>query len=198
MNLYQQKYLKYKNKYELLKKQIGGDCPPVAARRIVKDLQNLYRFPRWGISAVLDELNVCKVNGTIAGPRGTPYEGYLWRVVMNFPSEFPFKAPTVNFVDRIFHPNIHYDSGSVCISILKNEPVQLGDPLLQSWNPSLDIGSILQSIQSMLGDANEFSPYNVDAAKVLRESRAANNPKIYDDAVIANIRRNNIETYRGD
>jgi ubiquitin-protein ligase len=195
MNLYQQKYLKYKNKYELLKKQIGGDCPPLAARRIGKDLQKLYNSPRWGISAVLDELNVCKVHGTIAGPRGTPYEGYLWRVVMNFPSEFPFKAPTVNFVDRIFHPNIHYDSGSVCISILKNEPVQLGDPLLQSWNPSLDIGSILQSIQSMLGDANDASPYNVDAAIVLRASRAANNPNIYDDAVIANIRRNNIERY---
>ena len=153
MNLYQQKYLKYKNKYELLKKQIGGDCPPLAARRIGKDLQKLYNSPRWGISAVLDELNVCKVHGTIAGPRGTPYEGYLWRVVMNFPSEFPFKAPTVNFVDRIFHPNIHYDSGSVCISILKTEGPD-------HWNPSLTAGTVLQSIQSMLSDPNPNSPLN--------------------------------------
>ena len=34
MNLYEQKYLKYKNKYELLKKQIGGN------RRILYDLKN--------------------------------------------------------------------------------------------------------------------------------------------------------------
>ena len=197
MNLYQQKYLKYKTKYELLKKQIGG-CSTEAARRIVRDIQKLHRSPRWGISAVIDDANVCKVNGTIAGPDRTPYAGYIWKVVMNFPTDFPYKAPTVNFVDRILHPNINYGSGSVCISILKNDPVQLGDPLLQSWSPSLDIGSILQSIQSMLGDPNTDSPYNIDAAIILRESRATNNPMKWDDAVKADIRRNNIKEYTSD
>ena len=166
MNLYQQKYLKYKTKYELLKKQIGGN------KRIVKEIERLHRSPIWGITAVIpDESNIYIVDGTIVGPAGTPYEGYKWKVRMNFPTDYGFKAPTVTFVDRIFHPNISYTSGEVCVDILK-----------EGWNPGLNIGGILLSIQSMFIDANPHSPLNWDAAILYRDNREEFNRKARQDA----------------
>lgn len=48
------------------------------------------------------------------------------------------------------------------------------DILQDKWKPIYTVGSILQSIQSLLTDPNEASPANVDAAKLL-----ASNPKEY-------------------
>ena len=27
--------------------------------------------------------------------------------------------PVLNFITRIFHPNVHFDSGEVCLEVLK-------------------------------------------------------------------------------
>ena len=97
MNLYEQKYLKYKNKYELLKKQIGGN------RRILYDLKNLKKNPLSGIIVEPVEGNLFLLHGTITGSPGTPYEGYMWEIRMNIPQDYPFKPPTFNFVgDSIY------------------------------------------------------------------------------------------------
>ena len=170
MNLYQQKYLKYKTKYELLKKQIGGN------KRILKDLETLKKNPLSGIIVERVEGNMFLLHGTITGPPDSPYEGYMWKIRMNIPQDYPFSPPTVNFVDKIFHPNISYDNGDVCISILKNN--QQAD----SWNPILTIGSILLSIQSMFTDANPDSPLNWNAADLYRNNKEEFNKKVRTDA----------------
>jgi ubiquitin-protein ligase len=177
MDLYKKKYLKYKAKYQLLKSQYGGN------KRLMKDIKELNLNPIQGIHLEPTD-NLFIQYATITGPPDTPYEGYMWRVRLNFPPDYPFKPPTATFLNKIFHPNIGYDSGSVCISILKEDASSLGDPLLQSWNPSLNISGILQSIQTMLPDGNSDSPLNVDAAKLLRNNRAAYNDKVRQEARI--------------
>lgn len=185
MDTYQKKYLKYKTKYELLKKQIGGD----PRQRIMGEMARLRREPIPGINVIINEADILKATGTIVGPqgsacdglKGSAYEGHIWKVSITFPERYPMEPPTVTFIDPIWHPNIRDDNGAVCISILKTG----GE---YGWNPALTAGSVLQSIQSMLGDPNPQSAYNGRAAKQLDDDRTG---KIFHDAVKAFIVKNN-------
>jgi ubiquitin-protein ligase len=173
MDAYQKKYLKYKTKYELLKKQIGGN----PTKRILLEIAKLNRDPIPGITININEADILNATGTIVGPRGTPYEGHIWRVNITYPENYPNEPPTVRFVDPIFHPNINQETGAVSNRILKN------DNKSDSWNPTLNAGLVLQSIQSML---NADSAFNVDAAIILATSKSQ-----FNDAVKAFIQQKN-------
>ena len=176
MNLYQQKYLKYKTKYELLK-QIGGN------KRLLKELDELKENPLPGIIVEPVEDNIFLLHGTITGPPNSPYKGYMWKIRMIIPQMYPFESPIFNFVDRIFHPNISYDDGNLHMSISREYPLQLR-PTDQAilWNPAITIRTILLSIQSLLMNPSTDSPFNQDAANLYINNREEYNIKVRKDA----------------
>ncbi len=87
-----------------------------------------------------------KWQGTIVGPEGTPYEGGVFYLNIQFPIDYPFRPPKINFVTKVYHPNINLD-GSICLDILKDQ-----------WSPALTISKVLLSISSLLTDPNPESP----------------------------------------
>lgn len=69
---------------------------------------------------------------------GTPYQGGLYFLSIQFPTDYPFKPPRIKFDTKIIHVNINGKGGIDC-SILK-----------ENWSPALTISKVLLSIQSCL------------------------------------------------
>lgn len=135
-----------------------------AIKRIYKEAQDISEGA--GIDSKNAVFSVSKNNenpflweGYIFGPEGSPYQGGIFKIVIEFPRNYPFKPPNLRFKTKIYHPNIS-ESGAICLDILKNE-----------WSPALSISKVLLSICSLLTDPNADDPLSPDVAAVYRSNR---------------------------
>ncbi|XP_020613491.1 ubiquitin-conjugating enzyme E2 C-like [Orbicella faveolata] len=97
--------------------------------------------------------NMLQWIGTIRGGKGTAYEGREYKLMLDFPSTYPQKPPVVKFKTPCYHPNVD-QQGNICLDILK-----------ENWSSSYDVRTILLSIQLLLGEPNNDSALNAEAAK---------------------------------
>eukprot|EP01156_Anaeramoeba_ignava_P003276 Anaeramoba_ignava/a221637_319.p1 GENE.a221637_319~~a221637_319.p1 ORF type:complete len:154 (+),score=45.47 a221637_319:55-462(+) len=103
--------------------------------------------------------DLLKWKATIQGPKDTPYEGGKFQLIMEFPNEYPFKAPKVKFTTKIYHPNVN-SSGDICLDILRDE-----------WAPSLTADYVLFTIVSLMQEPNPDTPLDADIAQIFKENR---------------------------
>ena len=104
--------------------------------------------------------NIMHWKATIIGPNESPYEGGIYELDIKFPNNYPFKAPSIKFITKIYHPNISRD-GEICLDILK----------APAWSPALRIPKVLMSICSLLTDPNPDDPLTPDAANLYKKNR---------------------------
>ena len=150
-----------------------------AIRRLQKEYKDLTSKPYDEFSVSLSEDNIYKWEIIIFGPSDTPYEGGMFKSIMDFPHEYPNKPPQLKFTSDIYHPNIHTD-GKVCISILHEGEDQWGyESSAERWKPIHGVSSVIMSVISMLSDPNDESPANIDAAVMWREKYEDFKKKVY-------------------
>ncbi|KAI9151875.1 ubiquitin-conjugating enzyme [Paramyrothecium foliicola] len=102
------------------------------------------------------------------GPTETPFEGGLWKIHVELPDSYPYKSPSIGFVNRIFHPNIDELSGSVCLDVIN-----------QTWSPMYDMINIFEVfLPQLLRYPNPTDPLNGEAAALLIRE-----PKSYESKV---------------
>jgi len=94
---------------------------------------------------------------SMRGPPDSYYDGYVFDVEIKVPPEYPVVPPSMRFLTKIFHPNVLFSTGEVCIDILKKD-----------WTPAWSLQSACRAILSIMGDPNADSPLNCDAGNVLR------------------------------
>lgn len=109
------------------------------------------------------EDNIFNWTATIIGPKDSPYEGGVFLLAIDFPKDYPFKPPKINFTTKIYHPNIN-SGGSICLDILNSQ-----------WSPALTISKTLLSICSLLTDPNPDDPLVSSIAHVYKNDRTKYN-----------------------
>lgn len=107
-----------------------------------------------GVSAFPEGDNILSWIGTITGSKDTVYEGMIFKLSLIFTNEYPFKPPKLKFLSSCFHPNVD-TSGNICLDILQDK-----------WSSAYDVRTVLLSIQSLLGEPNNESPLNTQAANL--------------------------------
>ena len=59
---------------------------------------------------------------TMTGPKGTPYEGGLFKIKADFPEDYPNHGPELKFINKIYHLNVNFtnDPGHICINSINS------------------------------------------------------------------------------
>ncbi|KAI9329174.1 ubiquitin conjugating enzyme E2-C, Ubc11 [Obelidium mucronatum] len=122
------------------------------AKRLQSELMQLMMSNTQGVSAFPEADNLLSWAATIQGPAGTVYEGLTYKLSMKFPLNYPYAAPTITFLTPMYHPNVD-TVGNICLDILKDK-----------WSAVYNVQTVLLSLQSLLGEPNNDSPLNGQAA----------------------------------
>ncbi|CAD7935788.1 unnamed protein product [Amoebophrya sp. A25] len=129
----------------------------VARNRLNQELRELKKDKDPDISLRPDE-NTSEIwHGHVIGPKETPFADGRFRLRIQIPPSYPLAAPKIWFKTKIFHPNVHFDSGELCLDILKTD-----------WSPVWSLRTVMRAIIALLAEPNADSPLNCDAGNLLR------------------------------
>jgi ubiquitin-conjugating enzyme (huntingtin interacting protein 2) len=85
-------------------------------KRLLKELADIQadRDNSGVYASTVTDGDVTHLKGTIPAPPDTPYAGGTYVVDIQIPGAYPFKAPTIKFDTKIWHPNV--SSQTVCLT----------------------------------------------------------------------------------
>ncbi len=61
-----------------------------------------------GFAAEYEDCSQDSIVVDFNGPKDTLYEGGTWRLRVYLPDSYPYKSPSIGFVNRLFHPNVDF------------------------------------------------------------------------------------------
>ncbi|ODV96424.1 hypothetical protein PACTADRAFT_49775 [Pachysolen tannophilus NRRL Y-2460] len=111
-------------------------------KRLAKEYKAIQSNPPQYIIAKPSEENILEWHYIISGPPDTPYFNGQYHGTLHFPSEYPFKPPSIMMVT----PNGRFKTNTrLCLSMSDFHP--------DTWNPSWSVSTILVGLLSfMTGD----------------------------------------------
>ncbi|CAL5975752.1 Ubiquitin-conjugating_enzyme E2 [Hexamita inflata] len=91
----------------------------------------------------------------------SPFQGQAMEIKITLTNKFPASSPSIGVAaDTIWHPNIDFHSGTVCV-----------DQLNSTWNSSIDLITVIEDIlPALFIQPNEKDPLNFEAADQFKSS----------------------------
>ena len=133
-------------------------------RRKILDLNELIKKKKLD----LVDNNISKFTYIIEGPKDTLYENYKWEILIELPDKYPFKSPSIGFVNKIYHPNVDFKSGTICL-----------DAINEQWTPAYNLITIVDIlIPQLLTYPNPDDPLNHEAADLLNNNKVEYEKKV--------------------
>jgi len=118
--------------------------------------------------------SIREFNVTFHGPADTLYSGGVWKIHVELPEQYPYKSPSIGFLNKILHPNIDETSGSVCLDVIN-----------QTWSPMYDMINIFEVfLPQLLAYPNVGDPLNAEAAHLMQGE-----PTLYEAKVREYVKR---------
>ncbi|KAJ7582845.1 ubiquitin-conjugating enzyme/RWD-like protein [Mycena floridula] len=113
-----------------------------------------------GVTAEIQDGNMFEWKCTVKGDADSPYKGGTFNFSLSLPENFPFKAPSVTFKTKIYHPGIN-EEGAICVTVLRDE-----------WKPSVTLSTVLAIIQEKVNNPSPDDPFEPDIAALLKNDKA--------------------------
>ncbi|GBE82622.1 ubiquitin-conjugating enzyme [Sparassis latifolia] len=128
-------------------------------RRIQKELTDITSRPIEGLSVEPVEDNLFEWKCAIKAASDSPYKNGTFHFSLSLPENFPFKAPSVTFTTKIYHPGIN-EEGHICVPVLRDQ-----------WKPSVTLSSVLAVIQEKVNNPSPDDPFEPDIAAQLKNDK---------------------------
>lgn len=114
-----------------------------ATQRLKQDYIRIVKDPVPYVIAHPLPSNILEWHYIVRGPEDTPYQGGLYHGKLVFPSEFPFKPPSIYMIT----PNGRFKCNTrLCLSISDFHP--------DTWNPAWSVSTILTGLLSFMVERN--------------------------------------------
>ena len=133
------------------------------ASRMKKELERLRNDPPHGVSCWPKEGRLDCLEAKLLGSKDTPYEGGIFKLEIKIPERYPFEPPQVQFLTKIYHPNID-TAGRICLDVLKSPPQG-------SWRPAHNISTVLTSIQILVSEPDPDDGLMADISHEYKHNR---------------------------
>ena len=154
-------------------------------KRLTKEYKTIQQNPPPYIIAKPNDENILEWHYVITGPANTPFENGQFHGMLRFPTEYPFKPPSITIIT----PNGRFACNTrLCLSMSDYHP--------DTWNPAWSVATILTGLLSfMTGDESTTGSITTSEnvkRKLAKESKSWNikqNPrfmKIFPDLVAQN------------
>ncbi|KAJ9135282.1 hypothetical protein P3X46_032485 [Hevea brasiliensis] len=118
------------------------------------------------VEPINDGIN--EFNVEFHGPKESLYEGGVWKIHVELPDAYPYKSPSIGFLNKIYHPNVDEMSGSVCLDVIN-----------QSWSPMFDLLNVFEVfLPQLLLYPNPSDPLNGDAASLMMKDKKQYEEKV--------------------
>jgi len=110
-----------------------------ATSRLKQDYVRLKKDPIPYVVAEPLPSNILEWHYVVQGPEKSPYEGGYYHGKLGFPTEFPFKPPSIYMIT----PNGRFKTNTrLCLSISDYHP--------DTWNPAWSVSTILTGLLSFM------------------------------------------------
>lgn len=90
---------------------------------------------------------------------GSGYDDGRWLLIIQVPATYPLEPPSIRFATPVVHPNVHLETGEICLDLLRKD---------QGWSGTYTVAECVKAVRMLLGMPEVDSPLNVDVAALLR------------------------------